>query len=196
MEAVWQRINPEAMEGACAAIYKDVLYLALPLDGAEQNSHVVEYRLQEGTYSLISLAGVRDWLVLREAQGERLLCLIGAQVYEYGRGEAFGDACIQAHWFSPWVTMNTLAAKRTVGKLCMTVEAHSTGGDVPEMVLSVIGGERMRSKRIRLNEGINLLRERIRLRARQFRIGIENVDGCRLVLPDGMEIILEEDSDL
>ncbi len=196
MESIWRRVNPEAMECACAAIYKDVLYLALPLDGAAQNSHVIEYRLREGSYSLISLSGVRDWLVLREGQDERLLCLLGVQVYEYGQGDRFADVQIQAHWLSPWVTMNTLSAKRTVGRLCMAVEAHSTDGAVPEMMLSLIGGGKVRSRRIRLKQGVNLLRERIRLRARQFRFRIENVDGCRLVLPDGLEIILEEDSDL
>lgn len=192
-EGIWQRMNPQAIDGACAAIYQDVLYLALPLDGAQQNSHVLEYRLQEGTYSLIALSGVRDFLVLREGQHEKLLCLIGRTVYEYGSGETLAGEQIQAYWLSPWLTLSTIAAKRTAGRVCMAVEAQ---GDSPRMLLTIIGRSRQRSKCVPLQKGVNLLRERIRLRDRQFRFRIENMGGCRLTLPDGIEIILEEDSDL
>ncbi len=195
-ELIYQRMNPSAIEGACSAICGDVMYIALPLDGADENSHVLEYRLREGTYSLISLAGVRDFLLLRDGQSERLLCLIGEKVYEYGAGDMLAGEQIEAHWLSPYVTMDTLAAKRTVNRLCMTVEAQSLDGQPPQMVLTLIGGGRRCTKRIDLKEGVNLLRERLRLRARQFRFRIENAKGCRLHFPDGLEIILEEDGDL
>ena len=78
----------------------------------------------------------------------------------------------------------------------MTVEARSVQEGKPGMVITLIGGGKRRTKCIELEEGINLLRERIRLRARQFRIRIENAQGCRLHFPDGLEILLEEDSDL
>ena len=195
-EAIYRRINPQAIEGACAAICDDVMYIALPLDGAGENSHVLEYRLRERTYSLISLEGVRDFLLLREGQKERLLCLIGADVYEYGAGDTLAGREIEAYWLSPYVTMDTLSAKRTVTRLCVTVQAHSLSEDLPQMTISLIGEGKQRMKQIRLKEGINLLRERIRLRARHFRFRIENAGGCQLIIPDGLDIILEEDSDL
>jgi len=86
MTGLWERLNRQAMNKACAAISKDVMYLALPLDGAEENSHVLEYRLNERTCSLVALGGVQDWLVMREETGERLLCLIGNEICEYGVG--------------------------------------------------------------------------------------------------------------
>ena len=44
--------------------------------------------------------------------------------------------------------------------------------------------------------GLNEVRKRIKIRGRSFRFKIENIDGASLTLPAGMEIALEEDSDV
>jgi len=59
-----------------------------------------------------------------------------------------------------------------------------------------MSGDKMRSREIRLNEGINLVRQRLRMRGHSFRFKLENTDGCEVILPRGIEILLEEDSDI
>ena len=195
LEEIWQRMNRNAMEKACAAIYRDVMYLSLPLDGSEENNYVIEYRLNDRSCSLVALGGVSDWLVLREAAGERLLGLIGDRVYEYGAGDTLAGRPVEAYWTSPEILLDSLAAKRTVGRIMMAVEAHAEN-HMPGMRLTLMSGDQVRSREIRLNEGVNLVRQRLRIRGRSFRFRLENVDGCRVTLPRGLEILLEEDSDL
>ncbi|MBQ2955690.1 MAG: hypothetical protein IJE08_04435 [Clostridia bacterium] len=190
---IFERMNRAAIRNACAAIHGDTMYLALPLDGAEENSHVVEYRLSDGVCSVVTLGGVKDWLVKRDASGDRLLCLIGRMVYEYGKGRLLAGETIEARWTSPVVSMGTISARRTAGRIYLTVEAEEDGAAI---ILTMIGDGVKRSMRIELKKGVNLIRPRIRVRGRTFRFRIENADGCSLTLPDGMEILMEEDSDL
>lgn len=192
LTGIWKRMNREAMTGACAAIFGDVMYLALPLDGAEENSHVIEYRLHDRSCSMVTLAGVKDFLVIREENEERLICLIGDAVYEYGEGGTLAGERIDARWESPELVPGTLGAKRTVGRLSMVVEAEAGGG----IRLGLTSGGKERVKEIKLAAGVSLIRQRLRIRGRTFKFWIENVNGCRLHLPDGLEILMEEDGDL
>lgn len=194
LEQIWKRMNRSALDRACVVIYRDVLYLSLPLDGSEENNYVVEYRLNDRSYSMVALNGVRDWLTVREGAGERLLCLIGKQIYEYGGGDTLAGTLIEAHWTSPEIMMDTLSARRTVGRIFMTVEAHAENGR-PGIRLSLTSGKRTRSQEIRLENGVNLVRQRLRIRGRSFRFKLENMDGCRVELPRGLEILMEEDED-
>ncbi len=193
LKGIWERMNRSAIGKACAAIWRDVLYLALPLDGARENSHVLEYRLNEKCASLVEIAGVKEWLVVREEAGERLLCLVGKKIFEYGRGGLLNGSMVKAHWVSPEITLGTLTTKCTVGRICMAVEAREEGA---EMRLVLMSGQKVREQRVRLGQGLNLIRQRLRMRGRTFRFRVENADGCELRFPDGMEIVLEEDSDL
>ena len=188
LNGIWQRMNREKLSKACAAIFGSTMYLALPLDGAEENSHVIEYRLHDGICSLVELPGVRDWLVVREEQGERLICLIGQGVYEYGTGARLAGQPIRARWISPVIMPSTLDARRTVGRMSMIVEAEEEGA----LRLKLTSGDRERTKEVALKRGVNLIRQRLRIRGRSFRFGIENVDGCAVKLPDGLEILMEE----
>lgn len=188
LNGVWERMNRDAMAGACAAVFGDTMYLALPLDGAQENSHVIEYRLHDGTCSLVSLAGVRDWLVLRGETGEKLICLIGDGIYEYGTGGTLAGNPVSARWVSPVIAPGALDGVRTVGRMSMMIEADEEGA----VRLGLMSGEKKRVKEIPLKKGLNLIRQRLRIRGRTFRFTIENVDGCAIKLPDGMEILIEE----
>lgn len=195
LDGLWKRMNREKTEEACAAIFRDTLYLALPLDGAQQNSHVLEYRLSDGCCSLVALSGVRDFLVERNGTEERLICLVGKRVLEYGRGGTMDGLAIEAGWSSPVLAMETLTARRTAERISMTVMAEDMGGGMG-MRLTVESEKGSRSREVRLKEGVNLVRQRVRIRGRTIRFRIESMYGCRLVFPAGMELLMEEDSDL
>ena len=188
LAGIWQRLNREALAGACAAIFGDTMYLALPLDGAERNSHVLEYRLHDGTCSLVELADVRAFLAVRETMGEKLICLIGKRIYEYGAGGSLAGRPIAARWVSPVIMPSAMETKRTVGRMSMMIEAETDGA----VRLGLESGERERKLVVPLRKGVNLVRQRIRIRGRAFRFTIENVDGCGLKLPGGLEILMEE----
>lgn len=188
LNGLWKRMNRETMAKACAAIYGDTLYLSLPLDGAAENSHVIEYRLHDGCCSLVELPGVRDWLVVREETGDQLICLIGNSVYEYGRGGTLAGRKIAARWVSPVIMPATLDARRTVGRMCMMIEAEADGA----VRLGLTSGGKGQMREIPLRKGLNLVRQRLRIRGRSFRFSIENAEGCAIRLPAGLEILMEE----
>lgn len=196
MRDVWSRVNPDAIDCARAVLYDDVIYLALPLDGEAANSHVVEYNLRDGTYSMTDFAGITDWLVWREGQKETLLCLIGKKVYRYNEGSDYCGKSIEAYWMSPEITLGTLTTKKKVGRVYMSVEADSLTEKEPQIEVSLVSGKKNRTKLIPLKLGHTDVRKRIKVRGRSFRFLIKNVDGNPLRINRGMEIVLEEDSDL
>lgn len=196
LKDVWKRLNKAEIHKARACICDDVLYMTLPLDDASDNSHVIEYSLKDGTYSLMDYAGIGDWLIYREGQEEQLMCLIGNQLYIYDAGTSYCGKAIDAYWLSPEITLGTLTTKKKVGRIYLSVAAQSLNvNEDPEIRVTLISGNKERTKTIRLKNGSNILRQRIKVRGRSFRFRIDSVNGNPLTINRGMEIMLEEDSD-
>lgn len=196
LKDTWSRINPSTVSKACAVMKDSVIYMAVPLDGSLINTHVIEYDVSTGIYSIIELPGVDDWLVLREGQKETLLYLNADTIYRYGAGYTFDGEVINASWISPEITCGTLSSKKSTGRIYMTVDAQSL--DItkePEIRLTMYTDTKERTKLIPLKNGINRLRKRVKIRGRAFRFKIENVDGNPLSINKGMEIRIEEDFD-
>ena len=188
--------HPRAIGKACAVLKETVLYLAVPLDGSAINTHVVEYDVTTGVYSIIALPGVDDWLLLREGQSEKLLYLDADTIYAYGNGYTFHGEPIEARWTSPEISCGSLSSKKSTGRIYMTVDAQSL--DVtkePVLKITLETDKKERTKLIPLKNGINRLRKRVKIRGRTFRFTLENVDGNPLSINSGIEIRVEEDYD-
>ena len=196
LKNIWSRINPSTIDRACAVMKDSVIYLAVPLDGSIINTHVIEYDVSTGVYSLVALPGVDDWLVLREGQKETLLYLDADKVYAYGTGYTFHGDQIQASWLSPEITCGTLSSKKSTGRIYMTVDAQSLDLDnEPAMRITMYSDTKVRSKLIPLKNGLNRIRKRVKIRGRAFQFRIENVDGNPMSISKGLEIRIEEDYD-
>lgn len=196
LKEIWARINPSTVHLACAVIKDSVIYLAVPLDGSTINTHVIEYDVSTGVYSIVELPGVDDWLVLREGQKETLLYLDADTIYRYGVGYTFHGEPINASWISPEITCGSLSSKKSTGRIYMTVDAHSLDiNKTPELRITMYTDSKERTKLIQLKNGINRLRKRVKIRGRAFRFKIENVSGNPLSINKGVEIRIEEDFD-
>jgi hypothetical protein len=78
----------------------------------------------------------------------------------------------------------------------MRLEAHSMDiSKQPSVKLTMSNGGKDREKVIRLKEGMNDIRKRVKVRGRTFRFKIENVNGDPLTIHRGIEIVVEEDYD-
>ena len=197
LKDIWERINDSTIDTACAVLKDNVIYLAVPLDGKLYNTHVIEYHLLDGSYSLIDLEGVDDWLVLREGQDETLLFLSERQIYRYDSGYTFYDgAPINAVWTSPYISCGSVASRKQTGRVYMSLTAESRDvNKSPQIKLTMISGSKIRSKIVTLKPGLNEIRKRVKIRGRMFRFRIENVDGNPLTIHRGIEIHIEEDYD-
>lgn len=196
LKDIWARINPSTINLACAVLKDSILYLAVPLDGSVFNTHVIEYDVSTGIYSIIALPGVDDWLVLREGQQETLLYLDGRTVYAYGKGYTFHGDSIDASWLSPEISCGSLSSKKSTGRIYLSVDAQSlTVGGAPQLKLTMLADGKARVKLIPLKNGVNRLRKRVKIRGRTFRFKIENVSGDPISIDSGIEIRVEEDFD-
>ena len=196
LKDIWARINPSTIEKACAVLKDDIIYLAVPLDGSIINTHVIEYDIRNGIYSLIELPGVDDWLVMREGQKETLLFLNGDTVYRYASGYTMYGEDIHASWLSPEISCGTLSSRKQTGRVYMLVDAQSLDVNAaPRLRLTMYSGAKVRAKVIPLKVGRNELRKRVKIRGRTFRFKIENMDGNPLTIQRGLEVHVEEDFD-
>lgn len=196
LKDIWARINGTTIETACAVLKDNIIYLAVPLDGSIINTHVIEYDIKNGIYSLIELPGVDDWLILREGQKETLLFLNGDTIYQYASGNTFYGDPIDASWISPEITCGSLASRKQTGRIYMLVDAVALDVAVdPAMKLTLISGDKTRVKIIPLKVGRNEIRKRVKIRGRTFRFKIENQNGDPLSINSGIEIHIEEDFD-
>lgn len=197
LKDIWERINDSTIDTACAVLKDNVIYLAIPLDGSIINTHVIEYHILDGTYSVVELQGVDDWLVLREGQDETLLFLSADQIYRYDSGYTFYDgAPIEAVWTSPMISCGSISSRKQTGRVYLSVTAQSLDvSRAPQIKLTMLSGGKERTKLVTLKSGLNEIRKRVKIRGRMFRFRIENVDGNPLTIHRGIEIHIEEDYD-
>lgn len=190
-----ERINRAAAQRACSAIMKGVMYIALPLDGSELNNAVIVFDMITGIYTLIENYRADSWLVHHEAGGEKLLFSRGASVMVMD-GDTDDGKRVDAHWLSPWFESGTKSAKKTSGRVYMSIEARSLTEELPQIRLTMQSEKKKREKIITIKkEGLNIIRPRVKIRGRLLRMGIETVDGARVTIHQGIQIKIESDED-
>ena len=189
------RINREAAERACSVIHKGVMYVALPLDGSADNNAVIVYDLTEGIYTLLTGYRVDSWLIYHADNDEKLLFTRGGQIMVM-EGDTNDGELIEAHWLSPWFDAGTKSAKKTSGRIYMSVRAESMTGAPPQIMLTMESEKKTRVKVIEIKrEGTNVIRPRVKLRGRILRMGIKTVNGARLTIHQGVQLKIEKDED-
>ena len=186
MEGVFARVNQRAIAKACAALWRDVIYLALPLDGATENTHVVRYSISDGTWALLGISGVRDWLVRREGQKEELLYLSKQGLFRVDEGKG---ALPGAHWTTPALPASTLSRRR-LGRVAFSIEAQAAGS----VILTAASDQGRVSRTVTFPAGHSMIRQRLRLRGRWLRLVIEAGSDAIFTLPDGLEMQIEEEA--
>ena len=184
---VFARLNPDVLCEACAALMDDVIYIALPLDGSLVNSHVLRYSLSDDSWALLTLSGVRDFLIRRNGMKEELLCLTQEGLFCLGEGDNFGSTEVSGEWLSPMLLGDQRMNRKRTNRLHVTVESEKAG------VLTLFTqSERGRAERtFNLSEGISLLKPHLRVCGRCLRFGLKTSAPVRL--PDGLSLEIEVD---
>lgn len=104
---VWERVNAGALGNACAAIWHEKYYCALPLDQSESNNAVLVYNPVDGT-----------WLLREDVQVERFLptedvlyftsATTPGRIWKWGEDSWETGIATQAetYWATPWNDLN------------------------------------------------------------------------------------------
>jgi hypothetical protein len=189
------RINRQAAERAWSVIHKETMYVALPIDGSEENNAVLVYDMSDKIYTLITDYRVDSWLVYHADGQERLLFARGNQIMEMA-GVTDDGRVIDARWISPWFDLGTKSAKKSSGRVYMSVEAESLTDELPRIRLTMQSEKKERSKEIEIKrEGLTVIKPRVKIRGRMLRFKIETVGGTRLTIHQGIQIKVESDDD-
>lgn len=195
LEQLAGRINRAAADRACSVIHKGIMYVALPIDGSTANNAVIIYDMTEGIYTLLTGYRVDSWLVYHAENTEKLLFTRGNRVMEMA-GDTNDGQLIDAHWLSPWFDAGTKSARKTTGRVYLSIEARSMTGGKPQIMLTMESEKKTREKIVEIKkEGINVIRPRVKLRGRIIRMGIRTVNGTRLTIHQGVQVKLESDED-
>lgn len=186
-QALFERLNPKAIDRACAVLKDDVIYLAVPLDNAAQNSHVIRYSLCDDSWALLTCAGVRDWLIWRDGQSETLMCLTEEGLFKFGTGDTFGEAPVRGEWLSPELMGDERARRKRTGRLYVTVQSSQPGS----ITLYTQSEHSRAEKTLPIDAGITLLKPRLRVCGRHLRFGLSSE--APICLPEGLSLEIEVD---
>ena len=111
-------------------------------------------------------------------------------------GDENDGAHADARWISPWFDAGTKSARKTSGRVYMSIEARSVTDEPPRIRLTMESEKKRREKIIEIKRsGLNVIRPRVKLRGRMMRLGIETVGGTRLTIHQGVQLMIESDED-
>lgn len=177
---VFKRVNAACRGNACAEIFRNVLYLALPLDASQENNAVLEVDLLGGSCILRTGIAARSFLRMED----RLL-FAGADghIYRYGTGDTYAGAKIEAVWRAPWSDMGTPGAV----KRFESVSLFGSG----DFILTLTTDTSSVSRRIRLGDKERPVTVRLHGFGRRFSIRFENVEGSDFFIAPGVLLAME-----
>ena len=192
--SIVRRVNSAAYTRVNGIVKGNRLYMALPLDDAEQCTAMLEYDAGRQAYMLHEGVAAQDF-VFSDAARDTLYMAIGSAVCAMGGG-TLGEAPIAAKWVSPWFDLD----HKTSIKAITRIETHGqlskpNGGpnDMAAVTLTVQTENGMAAKRFEMRNGregrmgVSLL-----LAGTRFRVMVENVNGSLFALDGGIALEVTE----
>ena len=183
---VWDRVNKAALSGACGAVWRDRVYMAVPLDGSEINNGILEYDLREKSCMLRTGVSVKAFLPM---EGDLLYTSARApgRVLSILGGEALG-----VRWVSGFQDLGAKNVVKSGFTAYLAVEAEQ------DMTLRVTveTEKRVKTKAVMIRARDPKTR-RVRLSGsgRRFRVKLEAEGKADWRLPGGAQLRIETDED-
>lgn len=193
---VFEQANPQALENACACLWRDTYYLALPLDGAKVNNAVLAYNTREGTFLLRRDVQVESFLPTENA-------LYFTSATTPGRVWLWQDDCWQKgcmaqpmRWVGPWCDLGRKDVHKGGFTVYITVENHQA----MQLRLSIQTDRKIKTKTLTfpaLPAGAESRQKSVRFGGggRRFRLKIASDGSAPWRLVGGVQIQAELDAD-
>ncbi len=175
MQRTFERINRAAPDKVRVAVVGNTLYLAVPLDGAVENTHIIVYSPENDCWGLMELA-VKDFCVF----AGKTMCICGENVYLFLEGNSFGGNAITAKVTLP---IQSAGGKRLfTRRLVFPAAAEEEGA----LKITARGDDSVLSRTVVLPRGRSMVCLHLGVQGRLVELEIENVQGCGFELPGGM----------
>ena len=194
-QAVFERMNTDAMDKACACMWRDTYYCALALDESPVNNAVLVYNTAENTWLLRQDVAASAFLPTEDA-----LYFAGSQ--KPGRLYRWQEDCMHTgtaqpmRWVSPWLDLGLKHMTKSGFKVYLTVECKQAA----ELLLSVETEKKKKTKRIVFQpslKGSHARQKRVSFggSGRRFRLHIESEGTVPWCISGGMQAESELDAD-
>ena len=194
-QAVFERMNPDALEKACACIWRDTYYCALPLDDSPVNNAVLLFDTAENTWTLRENVDVQAFLPMEDA----LFFTSGTKpgsLWKWQEDSLLTGSAAPMRWVGPWQDLGRKNVSKGSFVLYLTVEC-------PQPVTLLLGVETEKKKRIRhvtFTPPVRSAHARQRRVAfggsgRRFRLIVESAGTVPWSLPGGVQLEAETDAD-
>ncbi len=185
----YERISESYIEKACAIVHGHTMYIALPVDGSEENNCVLEYDMNRDTIMPRTGINAAHWL---EWNGKLLFAGSSGVIYEYGQGTTYDGRPINAYWETPTYNMGSskLTGDRTTKQLG-ELTVYGKG----RMHILARADEKRKQSEIIMHTYDKRTRKRLNLRGRRFSLRLSSVDGVSFELYGSVTIGMDVESD-
>ena len=190
LETFFLRMNKQYAKNAVSIIHKNKLYVALPIDSAVSNSHVIEIDLKRSTYM------IRDIPVSAFLEYEdKLIFTNGSRyIYVYGDGDTKDGAVINAYWKTPKIDLGEKNAVKTSTTIYIRGLGRSVLGGECKLKVTTLYDGKTKVKYFPLPLTEKTLRLRFNARGRYLQWIFENYAGCYMTL-HSPSVTVETDED-
>lgn len=191
-QQVFDRMNQDALEGACACLFRHRYYCALPLDGSLVNNAVLMHDTLEGTWLLYEGMTVADFL----PTDSHLYFTSAANPGQINRwGDAEG-AAMPMRWVSPWFDFGRMDMTKGTYTLYLTLDCKTE----VTLSLTIQTEKKQKKKTVRFSppagiKGPKQRRVRFGGSGRRWRFIIQYEGTAMWRMIGGMQINVETDED-
>ena len=194
-QAVFERMNPDAMHKACACIWRDTYYCAIPLDESRDNNAVLLFDTAENTWTLRENIAVEAFLPTEDA-----LFFTGCEkpgsLWRWQEDSLLTGAAIPMRWVGPWQDLGRKNLLKNGFSLYLTVDCRET----VTLHLGVETEKKRRMKQIVFQPPArNAQARQKRLvfggSGRRFRLIVQSDTRVPWCLPGGVQLEAETDAD-
>ena len=181
---------------ACACLYQNTYYCALPLDGAQENNAVLMFDTMEGTWLLREGVEVEAFLPSEDALYYTSATTPGYVWIWHEDSWKENRSAEPMRWVTPWIDFGRKDVAKSGFTLYLTCECRA----MTTLRLSVQTEKKLKTKELVFTppaEGQFPKQRRVVFggNGRRFRLIIENADAVPWRLTGGLQLETETDAD-
>ena len=184
-KGIFDRVNPEAINKACAVVCGGVYYLAIPLDDATENNAILEYNITESSFNLRMGVSVTSFLKVNDTVH------FTSSANPYDMFTLKGGTALPLKWVSSWQDLNAANIVKSGFGVYVSPKTE-TGFDLK---VSIETEKKIKTKVYQVPTNAKYKRLRLSNIGRKFRIILESSTTTMWELTGGAEIHMETDED-
>ena len=198
---VWKKLNLQFSDEACACVWREKYYIAIPTDGPS-NDLVVTYDLRDGTWLVRDDLRIESWL-----PGEDALYFTTADdpftayTYQEDAWESGSAIAGDQYWESPWNDLGYPHKTKGPFKFYFTPEVQGPA----DFVITIATEKKGRSKEVRaypllgyeqrMNYEAKTIRVPFAVHGRRFRLKIQAKGGAVWRIRGGVLLNCDQETD-